>query len=138
MEYLSLTQDERDLMQAQELHGFETQHFQFALQVERETLVLEGLPKGEWPQTIAYLKGKKRDEIFTLAKSPEDAALAQQYAVRDHIQVRVAAASLEAGRVAGYHEKALAQLPVARRAAALAAAKVKRDEEEAARLGKVV
>lgn len=130
-----MTLEQQDEMIAAEIHSFEVQHFQFALQAQRQADILLDLPSGPWPAGIDYLKGKKRDEIIALAKSQADLDQAQQYTLRDTLFINQKSAELERGRVEGYHSKAVASIPVGRRVAALAAAKVKRDKEENARLG---
>jgi len=123
-------------MLAQEIHGFEVQHFQFATQVARQEEVLKSLPSGEWPAGILYLRGRNRDQIVAEAKTKADMDLGQQYSSRDFIQHNQHVAVLERGRVEGYHVKALLGLPVgARRDAAMLAAKNKRKKEENVRLG---
>jgi len=131
MDYVALTEEERDLMLAEELHSQERQHFAWAIQAEREAQVLAELPEGDWPARLNYLRGKGRDDIARLAKTPEDFAEAQAFALRDFVSVRQKTAALERDRMEGFHAKALAQLPVTRRATAFAAAKTKRDEAEA-------
>ena len=109
MEYLSLTQKEREKMQAQELHGIELQHFQFELQAQRETDLLKALPADDWPEEIAKFRGKGRDQIFKEAATPEQAQLAADYAIRDHLKLRRDTALLEKNRTECNHAAALKQ-----------------------------
>ena len=130
LEYQTLPEDERDRLLAEAIYGHEMQHYQYDMQVKMESEILAGLPTGDWPQGIAHLKGLGRDEIIRRATNPEDMALAQQYAHRDHIRGRMSGAVVERQRVEAFHASVLAQLPEERRAAAFAAALAKREGAE--------
>lgn len=134
--YLSLKEDETDLMWADELHGFEVSHFQLNEAVERQALLIADLPKGEWPESIMYLKGKSREQVASLAKSVEDSTLAMDYWSRDKMVHDHCTACCERKRVESFHAKALSRVPVARRDKAMLASKNKRVSEENVRLGK--
>ena len=130
IEYQTLSADQRDLLLAEAIHGHEMQHYQFDMQVKMETEILAALPEGDWPQEIARFRGLGRDEIIRRATTPEEMALAQQYAHRDHIRGRLSGAVVERQRVEAFHASVLSQLPVERRAVAFAAALAKREGAE--------
>jgi Mg/Co/Ni transporter MgtE len=133
MQYTTITDAERDKMIARDLHAAEMQHLQFELQVAREAQILETLPKDDWPKELDYLRGKGRDAIIALAKSPEDEAAALNLAYRDHLAIRRKAAVHECAKCAQAAAIFSAQLPKdpALRDACLLAEKTEREAQEA-------
>lgn len=136
MHYESLTPDEEDEMKAVLIHGWEEQHCKYGLQVMRLKKLVEGLPTGDWPNDINYLKGKGREEIVQLAQSKKHMELAQQYCLRDFEYVNMEVAIFECAKVENFHMTDLSGLPVERRAKAIAASREKRLRAENAQLGK--
>lgn len=135
--YLSLTQDERDLMWAEEIHGFEIQYFQVKESVERQTQLIANLPKGEWPEKVLSLKGLSREKIAAKNLSAEETALAHIYWSRDKMRHDCCTADCEMKRVESFHAMCLIRVPESRRVAAILAAKTKREAETKARLGNI-
>lgn len=133
MEYLQLSDAEREEMLANALYAREREHFEYDAQVRHQESLLAKLPEGDWPKEIGHLKGLQRDEMIVAAASPEELTLAADFAERDRIAVMLAAAKVERARVERYHQETLQLLPAERRADAFAAAAAKRTEVSAAR-----
>lgn len=116
MDYLQLSEEERDEMLAEALYGREREHFAYEVEIQHHQQLLAQLPTGDWPGEIAYLKGLGRDAMVANARSQEDLDAASAYADRDRIQGMLRASNIERARVERYHAATLAQLPKARRA----------------------
>lgn len=125
--YTQMTQEEQDVALAEILYAREREHFEYDLQAQHQEALLADLPQGDWPSSIAYLKGKSRDEMVMAAKDTTDLALAADYAERDRIAVMYQAAKIERTRVERYHAQTAKLMPPGQRAvAAKAAAAAKR------------
>lgn len=136
MDYLTITQDDRDKAIAEAIHSREMEYFHCELNASNYTGLLAGMDKvpDTLPVDLAYLQGRSRDEIIVAAKSDNDRDTA--IAVMDKLRLRrlLAAEQYERSKTEAYYGQLLAQLPdPAKRAAALAAAKADRDAANAAR-----
>lgn len=137
MEYLSLTEQERDEAIAEAIHSREIEHFHYNLNAANYQELLDGMTAipDVWPENLRALRGRTRDEIIAMASSPEDADVALQIAEKDRLRKLLASEKHEREKVKTYHARLVGKFPNAqKRDAALAAVKVKREAEKAARL----
>jgi len=131
MQYIALTQEDRDQIIVEELWSRERAYFLHEMNVERLAAQLSKLPDGDWPVDIEYLRGKGRDDIYRTAQSGKHAELAQLYAERDWLRHLHKTESLERDREDRYHAEVLKRAPAGERlTTAIAATRQKREAAE--------
>ena len=128
--FVSLTQDERDLLAAEAIHVREIEaHCYGANVAQYEALLasaeIAALP-AIWPAALAGFQGSSRDAVIAsnLSAESRDLVLALQH--RDRLRMLLACEKHELGKVEKYHDEAVKAIPSARLAAAILAARAKR------------
>lgn len=115
MEYISLTQEERDMIIAREVHARELEHFQYSLNAARYDDMLVDMADipDEWPDELKEHKklATREDIVKKLAATPEvcQAVLALQF--RDRIRHLAMTEKYEMAKVERIHAKVLSALP---------------------------
>lgn len=98
MEYQFLTQDQRDNIVAEAMKQREIEHFHYAHNANTYDAMLAVLPAGDWPEDLAFLKNKNREQIVR-ESPPERLAEAMDYSFRDQLQVLKNTEMLERDKV---------------------------------------
>lgn len=85
MEYQFLTQDERDDIIAEAMKQREIEHFHYAHNANTYDAMLAMLPAGDWPEDLAFLKNKNREQIVR-ESSPERLMEVIDYSFKDQLK----------------------------------------------------
>jgi hypothetical protein len=139
MEYLTLTQDEMDMVYAENLRAREVEHFHYELNRQSyenllNTAEMKALPE-EWPDEIARMRKMGRDELAAAINDPVQLQLAMNLQLRDKLRHDMKTTMVEVARVEKYHSELKAKLP--KQKAALDALLLKEKTAREAREAKV-
>lgn len=133
MNFLSMTQDERDLAIAQDLHGRETEWFHYDLNVRNYDNLLAQSPltdlPAEWPAELVQYKKLTRDQTIAAISDDQVLGTVVNLQLRDRLVAAKKAESIERGRAEMYRNNLATSIPQQRLTAAIVKAKIARDAQ---------
>lgn len=132
-EYETLTDNEGDLDNADQLHYREIEHRQYSRNADSFKELLDAMASlnlpAEWPEEIKKYRKMTRDQVIEAIEDEETEQLVLNLLHRKMLRERWRAELHEAKKIESYLVQIGASLPVnkAKRAEVMAAAKVRRD-----------